>query len=158
MMAMVKAGVAALLLAGLLLRGPAAQGSEHAIAVEGPFARATAPAAKAGAAYMTLVNRGGAADRLLGATTPRADQVELHTVVRDGDVMRMRQVMAIEVPAGGRVALEPGGYHVMLLGLKGPLKQGETVPLTLSFERAGALTIDVAVGPPGAAGPAEHKH
>lgn len=148
----------AALLVALTWTGHATAADDPAIAVEAPFARATASTARTGAAYMTLVNRGTETDRLVGASTPNADKVELHMVEREGDVMRMRQVAAIDLPAGQRVALAPGGYHVMLLGLKGPLKQGETVPLTLTFARAGAVEVQVPIGAAGASGTHEHKH
>jgi hypothetical protein len=99
---------------------------------------------------MTL--RSTAADRLVSAGTPVADTTELHTTVRDGDVMRMRPVAGIDLPAGRPVALSPGGLHVMLLGLRAPLKEGETIPLTLTFERAGTIEVRVPVARAGATG------
>jgi copper(I)-binding protein len=85
--------------------------------------------------------------------------VELHEMKMDGDVMRMRQVAAVDVPAGGSVALEPGGLHVMLLGLKAPLKEGDRFPMTLRFEKAGEVKVEVHVEAAGV-GPARHdmKH
>lgn len=106
-------------------------------------------AARNGAAYMTIESK-GATDRLVAAATARAGKVELHTVIQEGDVMRMRQVPAIEVPAGGKVELKPGGFHVMLLGLTAPLKEGERYQLTLEFAHAGKVEVDVQVEKPGA--------
>lgn len=127
------------------------------ISIEQPFARATP--AKMGGAFMTLVNAGGNGDKLIKAASPVAESVELHTHVKEGEVMRMRPVDGIDIAAGGRTALEPGSYHVMLIGLKQPLKEGATFPLTLTFEKAGTVTIAVPVVKPGAnAGAAEHKH
>lgn len=122
------------------------------IEVSAPWARPSVGAAKTGAAYMILENRGPSADRLLSATAAVAETVEIHTVVKDGDVMRMRPVAAIEIAAGETQKLQPGGFHIMLIGLKGPLKAGEHFPLELTFEKAGRRRVDVAIGtPPGAA-------
>lgn len=126
------------------------------IRVEQPFARATP--AKVGGVFMTLQNAGGHADRLLKAESPVADSVELHTHVKDGDAMRMRPVDDIPVPAGGTTKLEPGGYHIMLIGLKQPLKEGEHVPMTLTFEKAGRISLEIPVHKAGASGGHHHKH
>lgn len=99
------------------------------------------------AAYMVLRSRGGA-DTLLSAATDAAEVVELHTVERDGDIMRMRPVPQIEVPAGGSTALEPGGLHMMLIGLRRDLQAGETVRLTLTFANAGEVVVDAPVRAP----------
>lgn len=135
---------------------PAPGAAAPGIVVNEPWARASAGAARTGAAYLTLSNPGADGDRLVAATTPVAGRVELHTHVRDGDVMRMRPVEAIEIPAGAKADLKPGGLHIMLLDLKAPLKQGETFPLTLQFEKGRAQTVTVAIQAAGAAGPAEH--
>jgi periplasmic copper chaperone A len=115
------------------------------IAVEQPFARASAGAVTAGAAFMTLKNSGASDDALIAVSTPVAEHAELHIHIKDGDVMRMREVESIDVPAGSTVMLQPGGLHVMLIDLKAPLKAGEQFPLTLTFEKAGAMTIEVPV-------------
>jgi copper(I)-binding protein len=120
------------------------------------WSRAAGPGGT-GAGYLTIGNRGGAADRLLSASSPAARSVELHNHIREGDVMRMRQVPAVEIPAGGSVTLRPGGLHLMLIGLTGPLRQGETVPVTLTFERAGTAQVNLAIQAAGARGPA-HGH
>ncbi|MGE0725355.1 MAG: copper chaperone PCu(A)C [Alphaproteobacteria bacterium] len=124
---------------------PAAEAS-GAIQVEQPWARATVGSARASAAYMTLRND-GAADRLLSASSPLAETVEIHTVIKEGTVMRMRPVPAIDLPAGGTARLAPGGFHIMLLGLRRPLKDGDRVPLTLTFEKAGAIAVEASVRP-----------
>lgn len=132
------------------------------IRIEQPFARATP--AKMGGAFLTLVNGGNTADRLVKAASPVADSVELHTHVKDGDTMRMRPVDGIDIAAQGRTALEPGSFHVMLIGLKQPLKEGASFPLTLTFEKAGPVTLQVPVLKAGASpsgmsmGGGEHKH
>src|SRR3546814_7663300 len=77
--------------------------------------------------------------------SPVAEHVEIHEHVMDGNAMRMRPVDGVPLPAGGMAELQPGGYHVMLIGLKHPLKQGEHFPLTLTFEKAGTVTIEVPV-------------
>lgn len=120
------------------------------LTIETPFARATAGPAKNGAAFLTVKNAGAEADRLIAAKAPVADRVELHTHLHENGVMKMRQVEAVEVPAGGEAALQPGGDHVMLMGLKAPLKEGESFPLTLVFEKAGEVTVDVMIGGVGA--------
>jgi len=110
------------------------------ILVDHPWARATPAGAKTGAAYMTLINNGSAGDRLLGATTPVADKIQFHSVTEDNGVSRMREMHDVAVAPGARVAFSPGGMHVMLVGLKQPLKEGQTFPLSLTFEKAGKWT------------------
>jgi periplasmic copper chaperone A len=101
------------------------------------------------AVYMTLVNSGGQADRLLSASTDAAQTVELHETTMENNVMRMAPVLdGIEVPANGQAELRPGGLHVMLIGLTRELAAGDTVRLTLSFERAGSVTVDAPVRAP----------
>jgi periplasmic copper chaperone A len=122
-----------------------------------PWARATIGVSKTAAAYLTVINQGTQADRLIGVSTPVADSAMLHQSVMDENgVMKMRPLEAIDVPAGGEVKLEPGGMHVMLMGVHQPLKAGEHVPLTLSFERAGDVAVTVHVADV-AAGAAEHE-
>ena len=112
-----------------------------------PWARASPGAVKNGAAFLTIENHGTEADRLLSAATPAAATAELHTHMMDSDgVMKMRQVEAIELAPGSAVALAPGGYHVMLMGLATPLEEATTFPLTLRFEHAGEVTVEVTVG------------
>lgn len=127
-----------------------------ALTVDHPFARATA--ARNGAAYMTIANGGGAPDRLLRARTEAAAKVELHTIVRQGDIMQMREVPSIDIPARGKAELKPGGFHVMLLGLAKPLVEGQSFPLVLEFEKAGAVQVTVNVERAGAAQPHGQGH
>jgi copper(I)-binding protein len=110
--------------------------------VREPWVRATVPAQKASGAFMRLT---AAQDtRLVEARSPVAGVVEIHEMALVDNVMRMRAVAAIELPAGRTVELKPGGYHVMLMDLKQQLKAGETVPLTLVLERNGARsTVEV---------------
>ncbi|KAF0221208.1 MAG: hypothetical protein FD176_3226 [Rhodospirillaceae bacterium] len=114
------------------------------VAVEKPWARATAGQAANGAAYLTLVGPENG-DRLVSAASPVAEVVELHTHIEEDGIMRMRAVEAIPVPAGGTVELKPGGLHIMLIGLKAPLKEGRRFPLTLTFERAGPIRMEIPV-------------
>jgi protein SCO1/2 len=106
-----------------------------AVMVHDAYVRAVAPGATVSAAFMMLHNPTAAARALVAAASPAATTVELHTHQNDGGVMRMRQVERIDVPAGGQTTLAPGGYHVMLIGLTGPLTEGTTVPLTLDLRR-----------------------
>ena len=98
------------------------------IAVGGAWARETTPGARAGAVYLTMDNKGDAGDRLVGAATAAANEAMLHTHTMQDGVMKMRPVDAVDVPAHGQAMLKPGGFHVMLTGLKGPLKEGATFP------------------------------
>lgn len=127
------------------------------LAIEQPWARATPGRAPTGAAYLTLVNRGKDDDKLLGAATPVAGKVELHgsraAAGHGGHVMEMRPVAEIEVKAGQSVVFKPDGLHVMLVGLKAPLKEGERFPLTLRFAKAGEVKIEVPVAKAGAMAP-----
>lgn len=145
-----------LLLAAFLALVPAAAMAADAtvgpLKVEQPWSRATAASAQNGSAYFAVRNTGAQPDRLLSAASTVAARTELHTNIDDNGVMKMRQVPAIEVPAGGEAVLKPGGLHVMLMGLKAPLAEGQKFPLTLTFERAGTVTVDVTVGKPGAGG------
>lgn len=98
------------------------------------------------AVYFVLHNRGGEADRLVSVRTEVASAVELHRSAIEDGVMRMRQVEAIEVPARGEVSLAPGGYHLMLIGVKRALQDGDRFPVTLEFERTGSRVVEVEVG------------
>ena len=122
-----------------------------------PWARATAGVARNGAAYLTIVNRGREADRLVGVASPVARKAVLHSHIVDGDIIRMRPVAAIEIDPGKPAVLEPGGRHIMLIGLEAPLVAGTRFPLTLMFERAGEIAVEVVVEPPGAIRPATGK-
>ncbi len=149
------------LLAGALLglAALAANANEFklgAITIDHPYARATAPGQPAGGGFLTLRNSGTAGDRLLSASAEVAKTVELHTMKMEGDVMRMRQVEAIELPAGKAVELKPGGLHIMFIGLKAPLKKGDSFPLKLKFEKAGEVTVQVNVEAAGASHDMKH--
>ena len=130
----------------------------ESLTIEAPWARASAGAAKAGAAYLRIVNAGTQDDRLVGASAPVAARVEFHTHRMNDGVMRMRRVEAVLVPGNRSAELKPGGHHLMLIGLNGPLKQGSTFPLTLTFENAGKITVPVNVRPITARGPGTKHH
>lgn len=154
-MALRRPTVAAVLAATLALAAPVTAGPGEAgnLRVEAPWARATPPGTPVGAGYLEIVNEGDAADRLLGASTPAAARVQLHrSVERDGTTTMVHQPDGVTVPAGGRRRFSPGGYHLMLMGLTEPLEAGERVPLTLRFERAGAVDIELQVRPLDAGG------
>ncbi len=122
-----------------------------AVTVAKAWARASI--GKNGAAYFTLVNTGKTSVKLVGVTADVARRAELHTHKMDGDIMRMRPLENIVVPAGASVTLKPGGHHVMLMGLTRKLKEGDSFPLTAVFEKAGKIQISVKIGKIGAAGP-----
>jgi len=115
------------------------------IQVRHPWARATPPGAKVGAGYLEIRNTGKEPDRLIGAESPAAERVELHIQVREGDIVKMRDVTGLVAPARQRLALRPGGSHLMIVGLAKPLVKGDRLPLTLRFERAGELQIELEV-------------
>jgi copper(I)-binding protein len=151
---------AAALLVPLLAAAPAAAHEFHRvgdIVVEQPWSRATA--AKVGGAFVTLRNNGALADRLVKVSTPLAEKAELHETKVENGVATMRPVDGVEIkPRGGSVQLKPGGVHVMLLGLVRPLKEGERIKLTFTFERAGAIEVEARVEKAGAAAPGAHEH
>ena len=117
------------------------------IAVVDPYARAAGKSAKAGAAFMVIENTGSEDDRLIGAASDIAKRVELHTHKDMGEgVMKMMEVEeGFVIPAGGTHMLKRGGDHVMFMGLNGPMEQGATVKVTLTFEKAGEVVVDIPV-------------
>jgi copper(I)-binding protein len=123
-----------------------------------PWARATPPSAPAGGGYLTITNKGTESDRLVSAKSPAAGAVQVHEMKMEGNVMRMREVDGgLAIPPGATVALAPGGLHLMMMGLKEPLKQGEKVPATLVFEKAGSIDVELVIMPMGATPAHEHK-
>lgn len=125
--------------------------------IEEPWARASIGMVPNSAAYMTIHNNGGEPERLVAVSTTAAQRAELHDHVMDGEVARMEQVGAIEIPAGGSAALAPGGLHVMLMGLAEPLAAGDSIELRLTFERAGSLEVEAEVRPLRRNGEEEHE-
>jgi copper(I)-binding protein len=130
------------------------------IQVDKPWARATAPGAKVAGGYMLIRNAGGAADRLVAASSPAAARVELHVHINDNGVMKMREVPGYDVPAKGSFELKPGGAHLMFMDIRRPFKEGEKVTVKLKFEKAGEVSAEFHVGRlGGSSAPASHhKH
>jgi copper(I)-binding protein len=119
------------------------------VQVDKPWARATPPGAAVAGGYMLIRNQ-GAADRLVGASSPAAAKVELHVHINNKGVMEMREVKGYDVPAKGKFELKPGGAHLMFIDLKQPLKEGDRVPVKLRFEKAGEVNAEFQVGGLGA--------
>lgn len=145
-----KMAVAAVLVLFGCVPSYAQQGQPTGVTVVQPWVRATPGGAKVGAAYMELKAGSAGADKLLSVSSDVAEVVELHAHTMDGGVARMRRVDDIQVPANGGVALEPGGYHVMLINLNRQLKAGDQVKLILRFEKAGTVEVAAGVQPVGA--------
>jgi copper(I)-binding protein len=124
---------------------PAQTPTAGPLSIEGAWARPTVPGQPTGGAFLTIRNAGDSADRLLSASSPAAASVQVHEMKMEGSVMRMREVDGLDVPAHGSVTLSPGQYHLMLVGLKAPLKAGSEVPLALHFQKAGDLQVELKV-------------
>jgi copper(I)-binding protein len=125
-----------------------------ALQIEAPWLRATPGGAKVAAGYLRITNTGSEPDRLLSAGMPLAGRGDVHEMSMQGGVMRMRPLAeGLIIEPGKSVELRPGGYHLMFLDMKGPLKQGESVPVTLTFEKAGTMTVTFPVGAIGGAAP-----
>lgn len=116
-----------------------------AITIIDPYVRLAPPGARATGAYMVVRNAGETALSIVKAASPAAKTVELHTHIHDGGVMRMRQVKDIPLPAKGEAVLAPGGYHVMLIDMKAPLKEGDKVAITLGFSDGSTKSIEAPV-------------
>jgi copper(I)-binding protein len=132
--------------------------TREGVTVAHPWARATPGGAKVGGAYLEIKAAAGKGDRLIAARSPIAGNAEIHNHIMDGGIARMRRVEAVPVASGKSVVLEPSGYHVMLMDLKQPLKEGDLIKLTLVFERAGEIEVDATVEPIGAMGPHGFDH
>ncbi|TMH87299.1 MAG: copper chaperone PCu(A)C [Betaproteobacteria bacterium] len=116
------------------------------IEIENAWTRATPPGAETAAGYLTIRNKSSSPDHLIRAASPLAARVEMHVHLHDGDVMRMRQVQGYDIPARGSLELTPGVAHLMFVDIKRPFKQGEQIPVTLRFERAGEMKVELRVG------------
>ena len=156
------ATIRATLAAALLLVTPAVA-QDHSVITVGPieisqpFTRASLPNAPAGGGFMTITNTGTEDDRLVSAASSVAARVELHEMAMEGDVMKMRPMAeGIVIPAGETVSLEPGGLHVMFMGLSAPFIEGEAVTVTLTFEKAGSVDVELPVAGVSAAAAAGH--
>lgn len=142
---------------------PPAHADTPAIKIEDPRARVTIPGRPA-AGFMIVKNAGTEPDTLTAAHSPQAKRIELHTHSMDGGIMRMRQVQKVDVPSSGEVAFKSGGLHLMIFGLEPDVKPGSSIPITLSFEKAGEKKVTFSVEGIGAKGKAKtqghsgHKH
>jgi copper(I)-binding protein len=146
--------------ASVLLLSVLTAQAQTAPKVEAAWARPTVNGQSGGGGFLKITG-GNANDRLMSASAGVSKVVELHTMEMDGNVMRMRAIDAIAIPAGSTVELKPGGNHVMFMGLTQTLKAGDRFPLTLRFEKAGEVKVEVQVAaqaPAGAAPAADHKH
>jgi copper(I)-binding protein len=146
--------IAALLL-GLASAAPALADTSHFMVMKA-FARASAtPTAKTGAAYVSLMNHAQEADRLVGASSPAAKSAEIHKTEEADGVFKMMPAGPLELGPMATLEMKPGGYHIMLMGLAQPLKKGDEIEVTLTFEKAGDLKVKVPVGEVAAGG---HDH
>ena len=133
-------------LAGMAQAQSAKVGS---VQIENAYTRSTVPGQMAAGGFMKIENK-GAVDQLISASSPVAGEVQLHEMAMEGNVMRMRQVKEVVVPAGGAVELKPGGLHLMFMNIKAPLAAGETVPVKLKFAKAGEVEVKMPVNAMGA--------
>lgn len=148
--ALIILAAAALVLAACTTATPVQNGggaTSSGVAVSDAWVRPAPGGQGNGAAYLLVRSSGSAGDRLVQAASDVADSVELHTAEMKDGVMSMRPVEGIDVPAGGTAELKPGGYHIMLIGLRRELQPGERVALTLQFERAGQVSVEAVVRP-----------
>ena len=125
-----------------------------------PFTRATLPNAPVAGGFLTIENTGTEPDRLISAASDIADDTQIHEMAMQGDVMKMRPLAeGLEIPAGETVVLAPGGFHIMFMGLKQALVEGETITVTLTFEKAGTVDVLLPIEAAAADAPtAEHAH
>jgi copper(I)-binding protein len=136
---------------GLMLGLAAVAASAHQytagdLTINHPWARKTVPGQLSGGAFIVRIqNHGTTAERLIGASTPDAERVEIHEMAMVGNVMKMRAINGLDIPAGGSVSLAPSQYHLMLFGLKHPLNPGEKLPITLVFEHAGEVKLEAQI-------------
>jgi copper(I)-binding protein len=149
-------------LAIALAVGGAAAAEEYSVGtiqIGNPWTRATPKGSTVAGAYMTITNKGSAPDRLVSGSSAVADRFEVHSMVMDGGVAKMRPVDGgLEIKPGETVELKPGGFHVMLTGLKQPLDKGQKVKATLEFEKAGKVEVEYTVEALGAASPSPAMH
>ena len=143
-----------ILAVALIVAAPAAFAEDFKvgdITVSQPWSRATPAGAEVAAGFMTITNGGATPDRLVAASSDVAPMVQIHQMSMQNGVMEMKEVEGgLEIPAGGSVKLEPKSYHIMLMHLMHPLKEGDRFKIELTFEKAGKVTVDVAVGGIGA--------
>ena len=129
------------------------------IQIENPWSRATPAGTKIAAGYLVVKNTSATPDRLLSATSPAAERVETHVHIREGEIMRMREVKGYDIPASGSFELKPGGAHLMFMNIRAPFREGDRIPVVLRFQRAGEVKIEFAVGnKPPAKAESHHTH
>ncbi len=156
--------MATAVLAFLALPAQAADVMAGKLKISAAWARATPKGAPVGGGYLTITNTGSQPDRLTGGSVGFAKSVELHEMKMDKGVMKMRMLEGgLEIKPGETVTLKPGGYHIMFVGMKGPLKKGEHVKVTLQFAKAGKVDVDftvegIAAMQGGGAMPGMHMH
>lgn len=131
--------------------------AQHGITVTGAWARPTIAKMRISAAYFQAATTGGE-DKLIAAKTPNADKAELHQHIMENGIAKMRPVDSVAIAPGTPVVFQPGGYHVMIMGLKGALNEGDSFPLTLTFEKAGDVTVNVMVMKKAMMDHGAHKH
>lgn len=138
--------ISAALAAMLTFSAQAADVTAGGLTISTPWSRATPKGAPAGVGYLTITNHGGTPDRLIGGQSDVSSRIEIHEMSMDNGIMRMRPMaQGIEIKPGETVALKPGGNHMMFVGLKGQLTQGQHVKATLSFEKAGKVDVEFSV-------------
>lgn len=148
------AAAAAALILAVVAGAPAHESTVGAITVTHPWMRATPPGASVAGGYAEIRNDGSEPDRLVGGAVPFAGRVEVHEMSMEGDVMRMRKLEdGLEIPAGSTVVLKPGSFHIMFLGLTASPAVDDLVEGTLTFEKAGDVTVEFQVAPVGATEP-----
>lgn len=149
-----------LLAAGLFFSAAVFAGAADNVAVQDAYVRLAPPNAPATGAFMVIKNNGDKDVKVLKADNPASKVTELHTHLNEGGVMKMRPVPAVDIKAKGEAVLKPGGLHIMMIDLKAPMKEGDVVPITLTFDDGSAKTVDAKVVRPMAAGMPmmDHKH
>jgi len=151
----------AIALLSLLLSASLALAEDYKLGdleISQPWSRATPPTAPTAGGFLTVINKGTTPDRLIAVRTTAAGQAQIHQMKMEGDVMRMRELdNGLDIPAGATVTLAPGGYHLMLVGLKAPFKAGTRVPVTLVFEKAGSIDVEMDVQAMGSTAPAHGR-
>jgi periplasmic copper chaperone A len=156
------AGIASVAVcAGLFLAwgpGRAPAGESKGVTISQPWVRATPGGSTITAAFMEIKTGAGIADKLVAVSSPGAGRVEVHTHIKEGDVMKMRRLESLELKPGDTHVMAPSGDHFMLFDLKAPLKEGDVVKLTLTFENAGPVEVEAKVEPIGAMGPNKGPH
>lgn len=148
-------------MAGVALCGCAPSGGQAVgdLRIDEPWVRAALPEVSASAGYLTVRNLGDRDDRLMSVSSASAGRIEMHEVRTENGLMKMQHLeQGVAIPAGAAVALQPGGYHLMLMDLQQPLSAGTIMTATLHFEHAGAVEVAFQIRDPGSSGAASHIH